>query len=124
MTLPEENLHPEEKNEPSGQEAIPSEVEFPEDASLPEDFTPLIRPDDLSSSSRARRRRARRTLIPPGDDERLALLDDLARRAFPSVEFFLFAILSGILLGAGYLLDADALLLLGLLTSPLWRWWK
>lgn len=123
MTLPEENLHPEEKNEPSGQEAIPSEVEFPEDASLPEDFTPLIRPDDLSSSSRARRRRARRTLIPPGDDERLALLDDLARRAFPSVEFFLFAILSGILLGAGYLLDADALLLLGLLLAPLLTPW-
>lgn len=123
MTLPEEPPQPEETSNPSGQEAIPADAEFPEEAILPEDFTPLIRPDDLSSPSRARRRRARRTLIPPGDDERATLLEDLARRAFPSVEFFLFAILSGILLGAGFLLDSDALLLLGVLLAPLLTPW-
>jgi len=122
MTLPEDTPQPEEERE-SGEETSPAETVFPEDTDLPEDFTPLVRPDDLTSRSRARRRRAQRTIIPPGDDERAALLENLARRSFPSAEFFLYAILCGILLGAGYLLDSDALLLLGLLLAPLLTPW-
>ena len=61
-------------------------------------------------------------LVLPGADERAALLDTLARRAFPSFEFFLFAFLCGVMLGAGYLLDLKmnslALLLLGVLLAP------
>jgi hypothetical protein len=123
MTIPEDPLQPENGKEPSSEETPPEEVEFPEEASLPEDFTPLIRPDDLSSPSRARRRRARRTLTPPGDDERASMIEDLARRAFPSVEFFLLAFLCGLLMGAGYLLDSDALLLVGVLLAPLLTPW-
>ncbi len=123
MNLPEENLPSDEERAASRAEDPFAGAEFPEETGLPEDFTPLIRPDDLSSPSRARRRRARRTLIPPGDDERLALHEDLARRAVPSYEFFLFAILSGILLGAGFLLDSDALLLAGALLAPLLTPW-
>ncbi|NCP16027.1 hypothetical protein GW866_03155, partial [bacterium] len=65
------------------------------------------------------RRRRRRYLVSPGDDERAALLENLARRAFPSFEFFLFSLLCGAVLGAGYILDSQSLLLLGVLIAPL-----
>ena len=47
----------------------------------------------------------------------------LARRAFPSFEFFLFALLCGAVLGAAYLMDSPALLLLGILLAPLLTPW-
>ncbi|MCS7010324.1 MAG: SH3 domain-containing protein [Anaerolineales bacterium] len=122
MTLPEDpNQTPPAEQADASAETPP--VEFPETFDLPEDFTPLIRPDELNSPSRARRRRARRTLIVPTEDERAALLKTLARRAFPSFEFFLLAALSGALLGLGYLFDAQALLLLGVLVAPLLTAW-
>ena len=62
-------------------------------------------------------------LVPPGADERAALLSSLARRAFPSFEFFLFALFCGAVLGAAYLLDSPALLLLGILLAPLLTPW-
>ncbi|MBU4225492.1 MAG: DUF389 domain-containing protein [Chloroflexi bacterium] len=71
----------------------------------------------------ARRRRARRSLVPPSADERAGLLADLARRAFPSFEFFLFSLLCGAILGAGYILDSPSLLLLGILIAPLMTPW-
>jgi hypothetical protein len=122
MTFPEEPRQSEGKDS-SSQAARPADVKFPRETLLPDDFTPLVRSETPSASSPARRRRARRSLIPPGADERAALLEDLAQRAFPSVEFYLFAFLSGILLGAGFLLDSDALLLLGLLLAPLLTPW-
>jgi hypothetical protein len=112
MDLPEENPKPEE--------SIHSNEAFPEEPVLPEGFTPL---GDLARLPRARRRRARRKLAPPGADERATLLDQLARRAFPSFEFFLFALLCGGILGAAYLLNAPALLLLGILLAPLLTPW-
>lgn len=123
MTQPEKPVPPEETSGNPDPESARPEVEFPEDPLLPEDFTPLVRPGDLTSTSRARRRRARRTLFVPGIDDRTALLDDLARRSVPSFEFYIFSLLSGILLGAGYLLDSHALLLLGLLLAPLLTPW-
>ncbi len=112
MDLPEENPKPEEPT--------PSEENFPEEPILPEGFTPI---GDLAHLPRARRRRARRMLVPLAADERAALLDSLARRAFPSFEFFLFAFLCGVILGAAYLLNAPALLLLGILLAPLLTPW-
>ncbi|MGZ6346088.1 MAG: DUF389 domain-containing protein [Anaerolineales bacterium] len=108
MDLPEENQKPEEPT--------PSEESFPEEPVLPEGFTPI---GNLSHLQRARRRRARRMLVPLAADERAAMLDNLARRAFPSFEFFLFAFLCGVILGAAYLLNAPALLLVGVLLAPL-----
>jgi hypothetical protein len=108
MDLPEETPKPEEPT--------PSEDSFPEEPGLPEGFTPI---GNISHSARARRRRAHRTLVPLAADERAALLDTLARRAFPSFEFFLFAFLCGVILGAAYLLNAPALLLVGILLAPL-----
>lgn len=106
---------------------------FPEDI-LPEGFQPLPNEEhpvrDLplpgeggappeTKRSAARRRRARRAVLFPGEDERALLLNRLARRAFPSFDFFLFSFLCGAILGAGYLLDSQSLLLLGVLLIPL-----
>ena len=62
-------------------------------------------------------------LVMPGADERATILDDLARRAFPSFEFFVFALLCGAVLGAAYLMDSPAMLLLGILLAPLLTPW-
>jgi hypothetical protein len=71
----------------------------------------------------ARRRRQRRRLIPDTADERAALLEGLAQRAYPTVEFFIFSLLAGAILGAGYLLDSQALLFVGVLLVPLLMPW-
>ena len=119
MPKPEDPASSEEEQpkpaEPTSSEETPSEEVF-----FPEDFTPL---GGTGRLPRARRRRAHRTLVPPGADERAAVLDSLARRAFPSFEFFLFALLGGVVLGAAYLLDSPALLLLGILLAPLLTPW-
>jgi MFS family permease len=118
MSIPDEQPTSEE---PSPPEEIPStEAIFPEETVLPEDFTPLGRTSRLP---RARRRQAHRMLVPPSAGDRAALLHSLAQRAIPSFEFFLFAIFCGTVLGAAYLLDSPALLLLGLLLAPLLAPW-
>lgn len=75
-------------------------------------------------SSRARRRRAQRRAHFPSDEEgRAALFTHLARRAFPSYELFVFSIVSGAILGLGYFLDSQALLIFGILVAPLMTSW-
>ena len=124
MTSPEDMPQPEESL-PS-EEPVSSQESFPEEPVLPEGFTPL-HTHEPAPLPRARRRRSRRTFVPLPSSERAALLEDLTRRAFPSVEFFLFALLSGTVLGAAYLLNArvyvEALLLLGLLLAPILTPW-
>jgi hypothetical protein len=112
MDLPEEN--------PKQEEPTPSEENSSEEPILPEGFTPI---GDIAHLPRARRRRARRMLVPLAANERAILLDNLARRAFPSFEFFLYAFLCGVILGAAYLLNTPALLLLGVLLAPLLTPW-
>jgi hypothetical protein len=75
------------------------------------------------SGSRARRRRDRRLIIPQDAKGQSALLGNLARRAYPTYELFIFAVLSGAVLGLGYLLDSQAILLLGILLAPLMTPW-
>jgi hypothetical protein len=112
MDQPEENPKQEEPNL--------SDETSPEESILPEGFTPI---GDIAHLPRARRRRARRMLVPLAANERAILLDNLARRAIPSFEFFLYAFLCGVILGAAYLLNAPALLLLGILLAPLLTPW-
>jgi len=76
-------------------------------------------PDDPEQLPPARRRRARRLLAPLNADERAAFLDEIAHRALPSFDFFLFSLASGIVFGAGLLLDVPALLVLGAVIAPL-----
>ncbi len=75
------------------------------------------------ASARARRRRAHRMVIPQDAQGQSALLGSLTRRAYPSYDLFIFAILSGAVLGLGYLLDSQAVLLLGILIAPLLTPW-
>jgi hypothetical protein len=93
----------------------------PDEPVLPDGFTPLG--DATSPTPTRHRRRVRRYFVTPNEDERSALVENLARRAFPSFEFFLFALLCGAILGAGFILDSQALLLLGILLAPLMTPW-
>ena len=75
-------------------------------------------------SARARRRRAQRRAYFPADEEgRAALFEHLARRAFPSYELFVFSLVAGAILGLGYLFNAQALLIFGILVAPLLTSW-
>ncbi len=76
-------------------------------------------PDDPERMPPARRRRARRLLAPVDLDERASVLDQLRRRTSPSFDFFLFSIVSGVILCVGLVLNAPALLLLGAVFAPI-----
>ena len=72
--------------------------------------------------TRAQRKRAARRkkkVIPTSAEGRSKLLENLVLRAYPSYDFFIFSTLSGVILGLAYLLDAQALLLFGILMAPL-----
>jgi hypothetical protein len=80
-------------------------------------------PDEFISA-RARRRRAQRRAFFPTDEEgRAALFTHLARRAFPSYELFVFSLVSGAILGLGYFINSQALLIFGILVAPLMTPW-
>jgi len=75
-------------------------------------------------SARARRRRAmRRVQFPTDEAERAELFAHLFRRAFPSYELFVFSFVAGAILGIGYLFNAQALLIFGILVAPLLTPW-
>ena len=96
-------------------------MSIPEDPNLPsfspQDETPAPPPP-------IRRRRAtRRSHIPTDAEGQAELIASLARRAYPSIELFVFSLVCGAILGLGYLLDSQALLLLGVLVAPLMTPW-
>ena len=75
-------------------------------------------------SARARRRRAQRRAYFPTDEEgRAALFTHLAHRAYPSYELFVFSLVSGAILGLGYFINSQALLIFGILVAPLMTPW-
>jgi hypothetical protein len=75
-------------------------------------------------SARARRRRAlRRVSFPMDEAGRSELFSQLVRRAFPSYELFVFSFVAGAILGLGYLFNAQALLVFGILVAPLLTPW-
>jgi hypothetical protein len=75
-------------------------------------------------SARARRRRAQRRAYFPSDEAgRAALYEHLARRTYPSYELFVFALVSGVILGLGYFFNAPAFLIFGVLVAPLLTPW-
>ena len=98
---------------------LPDQPIFPTD---PEPQPEPRRPEHAQGSS-ARRRRARRQILPLDAEGRAAVVTSLARRAYPNYEFFVFAVLCGALLGLGYLLDSQAVLLFGILLAPLMTPW-
>ena len=85
---------------------------------------PTPEPPQEFISARARRRRAqRRAYFPTDEAGRAALFEHLARRTFPSYELFVFALISSVILGLGYLFNAQALLIFGMLVAPLLTPW-
>lgn len=70
-----------------------------------------------------RRRVTRRSHIPTDAEGQAELIASLARRAYPSIELFIFSLVCGAILGLGYLLDSQAVLLLGILVAPLMTPW-
>ncbi len=66
----------------------------------------------------ARRRRARRAIVTGDRSERAKFLEELAKRVYPSIDFFLFSLLASLMLGAAVLFDAQALFVLAALVSP------
>ena len=94
--------------------------------SLPDPFPPFeeSQPEPPPPSlARARRRRARRMLFPADPDAQADVLTDLARRSYPTYELYIFSLLCGAILGAGYLLDSQAVLIFGILAAPLLTPW-
>lgn len=51
------------------------------------------------------------------------MLEGLAARAYPTAEFFLLCLLAGAIMGAGWLLDSQALLFVGVLLVPILAPW-
>lgn len=66
----------------------------------------------------ARRRRQKRLVLPEGEDERARILDELGLRLTPGLEFFLSALLSGILFGLALVFDSPGLVVLAVLLAP------
>jgi hypothetical protein len=66
----------------------------------------------------ARLRRQRRQMLPGQNDDYAHRLDELGQRATPGVEFFLSALLSGMLFGVALLIDSPALAILAVLLAP------
>lgn len=79
--------------------------------------------EQMPPSEPPRRRRTRRSSIPTDAEGQAALVASLARRAYPSIELFIFSLVCGAILGLGFLLDSQAVLLLGALVAPLMVPW-
>jgi len=92
---------------------------------LPEDpILPTEPPRPPREQARIRRRRAtRRSSIPTDAEGQATLISDLSRRAYPSIELFVFSLVCGAILGLGFLLDSQTVLLLGILVAPLMTPW-
>jgi hypothetical protein len=85
---------------------------------------PDSEPEQEFVSARARRRRAqRRAYFPTDEAERAALFTHLAKRAFPSYELFIFALVAGAIMGLGYFFDSQGLLIFGVLVAPILTAW-
>jgi hypothetical protein len=93
---------------------------YPSDPASSSHEEPAPRP---APESRARRRRARRQIVPADATGRAALVAALVRRAYPNYEFFIYSVLCGSMLGLGYLLDSQAVLIFGSLLAPLLLPW-
>jgi hypothetical protein len=75
-------------------------------------------PDENTSLPSGQRRRRRRMAIPPGASDRGKFIHDLSLRTVPSFDYYLFSLLTGLVLVAALLLDSPALFVLGALLAP------
>lgn len=75
-------------------------------------------PDDPQHLPPARRRRAGRLLTPLTAPNHESFLDELALRVSPSFDLFLFSLVAAVTICIGLMIDAPALLVLGVLFAP------
>jgi len=102
----------------------------PEPAPSPTDLTPTgetaagtpAGPEAITSptpeETAVRRRRARRRAVPIDLERRSAFFRELIHQATPSIDFFLFSIIVGVVAGAALVLDSPALFFLAALLAP------
>jgi hypothetical protein len=89
-------------------------------------FAPAVRsPEDepVQANAPRRRRRTQRIIERPDASELGERLESIAYRAAPTFDFFVFSFLCGCILGLGYILDAPAILLIGMLVAPIVSPW-
>ncbi len=98
--------------------------------SLPD--SPFTSPNPTSATPETRsarpgmrrsRRRRGQLAVPQDAAGRAALIASLAHRSYPTYELFVYALLCGAILGLGFVLDSQALLLFGVLVAPLLSPW-
>lgn len=116
MTLPPTPTPPEEASQPNGRPAegspfLDQPIRLPEEAPY------------LSSPRLRSRRRNRAILVRPEMGARAEFMENMARRAYPNYEFFIFSALTGAVMGLGYLVDAQALLIFAVLLAPILTPW-
>lgn len=100
-------------------------MSFSDEPITPTEPTPPPKRDaNAAAAARSRRRRANRREMFPADAEgQAAFISDLSRRAYPTFELFVFSLACGAIVGLGFLLDSQAVLLLGILVTPLMTPW-
>lgn len=74
--------------------------------------------DDFQDMPPARKRRRRRMIFSGSPVQRAAHIEEAARRAVPTADFFLFSLLAGAALSIAFLVDAPAFFILAALMSP------
>lgn len=94
-----------------------------EDPIIPTDPPSRPRVEETHAQPARRRRATRRSSIPRDAEGQATLISDLSRRAYPSFELFIFSLVCGAILGLGFLLDSQTVLLLGILVAPLMTPW-
>jgi hypothetical protein len=98
-------------------------MSFSDDPIIPSE-PPQPAREDPSAAQRGRRRRVtRREMIPTDAEGQAQLIGALTKRAFPSVELFVFSLACGAILGLGFMVDSQPLILLGILLAPLMIPW-
>lgn len=114
-------------NSPQTEEGEPEDIQAFRRRLQEFEFTPsAIRPPEerpARPESPRRRRRVNRLLRRPEASELGERLESIAQRTAPTIDFFIFAFLSGGILAVGYLLNAPAILVLGIIAAPLMSPW-
>ena len=100
-------------------------MSFSDEPIIPTEPTPTPPPQARDANAvRSHRRRAnRREMFPTDAEGQAALISNLSRRAYPTFELFVFSLVCGAIVGLGFLLDSQAVLLLGILVTPLMTPW-
>lgn len=79
---------------------------------------PLFEEEPVSEPRKFHHRKRRRWIPGYNDERKVQFVEGLASRIAPTYEFFLFSLLAGVVLAAGFMVDSPALLIFGALLAP------